>query len=90
MGYRLRYTVNVDWVGDGVGPMGVSAAQTMGFSATVPVTNVPGGNAPTQANFNNALSGADATPTSPSLSYDISTQIAEKLAEIQAWASGGN
>lgn len=90
MAYRLRYTVNVDWIADGAGPMEVSAAQTIGFSATVPVAFVPGADAPTIGNFNTALSGSSATPTAPSLSNDISTQIAAKLAQIQAFATGGN
>lgn len=90
MSYRLRYSVNVDWVGDGIGAMTGPIAQTISFSATVPVQNVPGGTAPSQANFNTALSGSSATPTSPSLANDISVQIAAKLAQIQAFATGGS
>lgn len=89
MSYRLRYTVNVDWVGDGAGGMTGPAAQTLAFSATIPVQNVPGGTTPTQGNFNTALSGSSATPTAPSLANDISVQIAAKLAQIQAFATGG-
>lgn len=91
MSYRLRYQVQIDWVGDGIGAMeGSSGGQTISFSATVPVAFVPGANSPTQGNFNTALSGSSATPTSPSLSYDVATQIATKLAQIQAWSTGGN
>lgn len=89
MAYRLRYSVNIDWIGDGIGQLEVSGAQTIGFSATVPVPNVPGTNSVTQANFNQALSGATATPTAPSLSADIAAQIAAQLTRIQGFVTGG-
>ena len=89
MAYALRYTLNVDWIGDGVAPGGnVSAAQTKGFSQSGLIF-VPGGDAPTQANFNTALSGSSSTPAAPSMSNDLSTQIAAALAQIQGFATGG-
>lgn len=86
--YQLRYTLNVDWVGDGAGAMSVPSAQTKGFSQSARVL-VPGGDAPTQANFNTALSGAAGTPAAGSMANDLSTQIAAALAQIQGFATGG-
>ena len=90
MAYRLRYQVFVDFVGDGNNAMQVASAQTAAFTQTNPVAFVPGGNAPTLANFNTALTGAAATPAAGSLAADISTQINTNLAKIQAFATGGN
>ena len=90
MAYRLRYTLNIDFVGDGAGPgFGfVSAAQTKGFTQTI-ICVVPGGDSPTQGNFNTALSGSSSTPTAGSMSADLSAQIATALAQIQGFSTGG-
>ena len=89
MAYVLRYSLNVDWLGDGVSPgANISGAQTKGFTQSATVL-VPGGDAPTQANFNTALSGSAGTPAAGSMSNDLSTQIATALAQIQAFATGG-
>lgn len=88
MAYQIRYTLNVDWVGDGCGSMSVAIAQTKGFSQTGAI-QVPGGDTPTQGNFNTALSGSSATPAAGSMSNDLSTQIATALAQLQAFATGG-
>lgn len=48
---------------------------------------VPGGDAPTQGNFNTALTGSSATPAG-GLALDISTAVAANLARIQGFASG--
>ena len=54
---------------------------------------VPGGNAPTQANFNTALSGSNTVPVAGgqtgSMAGDIAAQIAAQLARIQGFATGG-
>ena len=90
MGYRLRYTLNVDWVGDGVGPgSNVATAQTKGFSQQAIVT-VPGGDTPTLGNFNTALTGSSSTPAAGSMGADLNTQISAALAQIQGFATGGN
>lgn len=49
---------------------------------------VPGGNSPTQANFNNAMTGSDSTP-SGGMALDLATAIATNLTRIQGFASGG-
>ena len=50
---------------------------------------VPGGDTPTQGNFNTALNGAAGTPTAPSMANDLSAAIAANLAQIQGFATGG-
>ena len=53
---------------------------------------VPGGNAPTQANFRTALTGTSSAPVggqTGSLSGDIDAQIAAQLARLQGFATGG-
>jgi hypothetical protein len=97
--YFLQYAVEVCFVPDGAGPMSVPSMQKIVFrpagwpgNSQVGGANgiqVPGGNGASQANFNQALSGATATPTAPSLSADIATQIAAKLGQIQGFATGG-
>ena len=89
MAYRLRYQLSVDWVGDGVSPgTNVATAQTKGFTQTI-ICVVPGGDSPTQGNFNTALSGSSSTPTAGSMSADLSAQIATALAQIQGFSTGG-
>lgn len=93
MAYALRYQMDVIWVPDGAGPMtsligagsnigtgvgGGAQVKTIFQAAAVPV---PGGDAPSQANFNTAISGAMVT--------DLEAQIAANLAQIQGFASGG-
>lgn len=53
---------------------------------------VPGGDAPTQANFRTALTGSSTAPVggqTASLAGDIDAQIAAQLARIQGFATGG-
>lgn len=92
MAYRLRYYVDIDWVGDGTGgtmqgilqannPVAgdVGSAQTMRLQGG---QYVPGGDSPSGSNF---------TTATTAMGTDISTQInvAATLAQIQAWATGG-
>lgn len=106
MAYRIRLTVDYDWVPDGVGftqlgqqqsnnpgtgstqgPGTVGAAQTLSL---IQAETVPGGDSPTQSNFNTALLNAIA---------DIETQMGTvgaafgvgnqtPLALIQGFSSG--
>lgn len=64
-------------------PGGIATGQPTGFII------VPGGDAPTQANFNTAISGAAGTPTAPSMANDLSVAIAANLGRIQGFATGG-
>lgn len=89
MAYQVRYKVDVLWVGDGQGPMGLSAnivnsaagAQVLSFfnSTTLPV---PGGDTPSSTNFGTAATN---------IATDLTTQLqsAATLARLQAFATGG-
>jgi hypothetical protein len=96
-GYRLNVTVDFLWVPAGVGGSGLGQLQanipgmggtsipgTFGNAQTLRLIvgeQVPGGNAPTQANFNTAMTAAGT---------DIATLMtAAILAQIQAWSTGG-
>lgn len=82
MAYGLKYTLDVVWLGDGSGPMGqVPAAQRLKMQQAS-IVPVPGGDAPSQANFNTAITGAMTT--------DLEAQVAANLGTIQGWATGGN
>ena len=93
MSYRIRYTVWLDFVGDGAGPMEVAGAQTkqlFGTQNPVPpsgpvsgVQIVPGGNSLTAANLQTALNNA---------ATDIGNQVANNatlLGQLQSFSSGG-
>ena len=74
MAYKIRVTLDIDWVGDGTyqGFMGVNQSNNPGYGATLLAGGaglaqtlelmvaeaVPGGDSPSQANFNTALSQA--------------------------------
>lgn len=88
MAYVISYTLNVQWVGDGVGAMSVPSAQVKTFTQSSRVL-VPGADAPTLANFNTALTGSSSTPSSPSMAADLNAQINTALAQIQGFATGG-
>lgn len=96
MAYKLRYTVSIDFVGAGAGPMegvgntagqmlpgGGSTGQTKTFvtnPATIPI--VAG------AGAGNALASADITALLASLTTDISAQMNAAIATMQGWVSG--
>lgn len=89
MAYALRYTMTVCWIPDGAGAMSVPSAQVKTLTQSSLIA-VPGGDAPTQGNFNTAISGASATPAGPSMANDLAAQVAANLAQIQGFATGGN
>ena len=87
--YLLKWSVNIVWAPDGAGPeSGVGNAQSLlvseaggtGVPAGAPII-VPGGNAPTQANFNTAVVAIVAP---------AEAAIAANLAALQGWATGGD
>ena len=80
MAYGLKYSLNVVWIPDGAGSMTVPDAQRKLFvqSSIVPV---PGGDAPTAANFNTAITGAMTT--------DLEAQVLANLGQLQGFATGG-
>lgn len=88
MAYKVRYTVFVDWVPDGAGPMSIASVQTLELDQTAPVL-VAGGYPLTQANLNTALTGSSATPAAGSAMADMVAQLALALPRLQTWTTGG-
>ena len=64
-------------------PQNLTAGQPTGY------IQVPGGNAPSQANFRTALQGTSGAPTAGGMTADLDTAIATNLAQIQGFATGG-
>ena len=93
MAYGLRYCVEVVELPDGAGGMTVPSSQIISFfnspgnpagqTAGQPLgqaSPVPGGDAPTQANFNSACAN---------MLTDIEAKIAANLPRILAFNTGG-
>jgi hypothetical protein len=82
MAYVLGWSVVAKWVGDGVGTTAPNAQSLkMVASAYGGDVLVPGGDSPTQANFNTAITGTMTT--------NLEAAIAANLAQIQGWSTGG-
>lgn len=90
MPFRIRYSVNVEFLPGGIGPMGA-------------VGNVAApGPAPTGVGFTLELNNAQPAPTSPTMlagdvttltnamAADIAAQMNANLARIAAFATGGS
>lgn len=83
MAYRLRYSVNIDWIGDGTNAMVINSP-TLNFQNGAGVSSqVPGGDAPSSGNLQTACTN---------MATDIGNQmiVASVLARIQAFATGGS
>lgn len=96
MAYKIRYTVSIDFVGAGAGPMegvgntagqmlpgGGSTGQTKTFvtnPASIPI--VAG------AGAGNALAAGDITTLLTGLTTDISAQMNAAIATMQGWVTG--
>lgn len=95
MAYRLRYVVNVDWVGPGQGPMGGGLVPLAGFEAggaqTREFTNIAGGQNIVGTGTGGAIATADITTLTNAMAADISAQmnLAANLAQLQGFATGG-
>lgn len=102
MAYQIRYMLEVNWIGDGAGPMSVATAQGMilgqlGINGLTPVTAtgqptgvqaVPGGDSPTIGNFSTALYGSSSAP-SGGMALDLYNAINSNLTQIQGFSTGG-
>ena len=66
-----------------VNPQNLTTGQPTGFIA------VPGGNAPSQANFRTALQATSGAPTAGGMTADLDASIATNLARILTFATGG-
>ena len=88
--FLLKWSLDVCWVADGAGPMGVPGAQTKRLNNDAlggTVLNggyvvVPGGDSPTGANFTTAC-------TTVGTNMGTACNVAATLAQIQAFSTGG-
>lgn len=89
MAYGLRYSLDVVWIPDGAGPMTVPDAQKLKLVQSA-IVQVPGGDSPTQVNFNTAIGVTAGNVIANSMASDLQAQIATNLTRIQGWSTGGN
>lgn len=98
MAYRLRYSVNIDFVAGGQGPMsGLPAAVSPGGGAGTltlefsqsPVTGPIVAGAGTTYPGGNALAAGDITTLTNAMAADIAAQLTAQLARLQQWPQGG-
>lgn len=80
MAYGLRYSLDVVWIPDGASAMTVPDAQRKKFNQSS-IVQVPGGDSPTAANFNTAISGGMVT--------DLEAQVLASLGQLQGFSTGG-
>jgi hypothetical protein len=93
MAYRLRYTVNVDWVGGGQGQLvspqfpGVSGA---GNAQTLQLQNALGGQNITGTGTGGAIAAADITTLTNAMAADILAQMnaSPNLGRLQNFSTG--
>lgn len=91
MSFRIRYSVNIDWVAPGMGPMGGSIAPNAGpmpgagGMQTIEFQNLPVGGTQTAT-----FLAADVTTLTNAMAADIAAQLnaPATLARIQAFATG--
>jgi hypothetical protein len=87
MAYRITYQVNVDWVGEGVGPMTGNTAVSLGMA--------PRGGAQTLALFNAAggqnsktFTSTDITNLTNAMAADMVTQMTNNITRIANFSTG--
>ena len=88
MAYGLRYSLDVVWIPDGAGPMTVPDAQRIKFVQSG-IVQVPGGDAPSAANFNTAIGVTSGNVIANSMASDLEAQVLANLTRIQGFATGG-
>lgn len=103
MAYKIRYQLQIDYVGPGAGVMeglapsagnfgmGGSTGQSKGFvtnPAAIPVAAGSGTFVQGGVTFQNALASGDITTLLASMSTDLSTQLNAALPTLQAWVAG--
>lgn len=88
MPYRMRYTVEVAWVGQGMGPVTTPTAQKLVFTEKGGTS--PNGQNVFGAGTGGAINAADVTTLTNALAADIAAQmnLAANLAIMQGWISG--
>jgi len=97
MPFKIRYQVNIDFVGAGAGPMGAlspaagqmlpgggASSQTKGFVGNPAIIPIAIG-----AGAGQTLNAGDVTNLTNAMAADMVTQINAALAVINAWPTGG-
>ena len=97
MAYRARFTVNIDWVGPGMGPMsGLTESSPSGgaSSYTLQINNSDGGSVVegtgTAHPAGHELAAADLAGLLNPLGTDILTQVTAALPRLATWPQGGS
>lgn len=80
MPFGIRYALEVVYIAPGAGPMSVPDQQRKKFVQSS-IVSVPGGESPTSANFNTAITGGMTT--------DLEAQVLAALTQLQGFATGG-
>ena len=88
MSYRVTYQVNVDWVGDGMGPMSNNTSPALpqggrGGAQTKEFSNKLGGI------MTKTFTSGDITTLTNGMAADMVTQMTASQAQIQGFATGG-
>jgi hypothetical protein len=95
MPYRLRYSINIDWLGAGMGPMGASlgvqqgAQGTSGPSQTLQLDNIAGAQNVAGGGAGGILNAGDITTLTNAMAADIAAQLTAQLTRLGLWATAG-
>jgi hypothetical protein len=96
MPFKIRYQVNIDFVGAGAGPMealspasgqglqGGGVAQTKAFVGNPAIIPLVIG-----AGAGQTLTGGDVTTLTNAMAADMATQINAALTQLNTWPTGG-
>jgi len=88
--YVIEATVNINWIGDGIGNFPQKQAQTLQVAVSngqtlagfvSPMILVPGGDAPSTGNISTACT---------TLGTTVATLLNANIAQIQGFATGGS
>ena len=90
MSYRITYSVNIDWIGDGIGPMGGNTAASVGMAAAGGAQRKTFFNATPVGQMTKTFLAADVTTLTNAMAADIAAQmnVAANLAQIQNFSTG--
>jgi len=90
MSYRITYSVNVDWIGDGIGPMSGNTAVSVGMAAAGGAQRKSFFNATPVGQMTKTFLAADVTTLTNAMAADIAAQmnVPANLAQIQNFSTG--
>lgn len=94
MSYRLRYQVNVDWVGAGMGPVGSPQSPgvlgSSGNAQTLVFVNKAGAQNIVGTGSGGAIAAADITTLTNAMAADIAAQmnLQPALGQMGGWPTG--